>query len=61
MIFRKVEHVQKSGQLTNEYNPGLKSGEYEMHTVLRLITTYWFLFIPIYQKKEILKHSNKLE
>ena len=61
MIFRKVEHVQKSAQLTNEYNPGVKASEYEMHNVLRLITTYWFLFIPIYQKKEILKHQNYLD
>lgn len=57
-MIRKVEHIQNSFQKTEEYNPIKK--DVRMHRVQRLITTYWFLFIPIYQTKKILSHSNKL-
>jgi len=26
-------------------------------TAVQLVTTYWFLFIPVYIKHEILKHN----
>lgn len=57
-MIRKVEHIQNSFQKTEEYNPIKK--DIRMHRVQRLITTYWFLFIPIYQTKKILSHNNKL-
>lgn len=56
-MIRKVQHIQNSYQLTDEYNT---SSDKKKHKVQRLITTYWFLFIPIYRSKIILSHKNVL-
>jgi hypothetical protein len=43
MVFKKTSHYQKSFHVT--YYRDKKNRHIETH----LVTTYWFLFIPIYR------------
>lgn len=48
-MFRKTEHKRKMYLKT--FDAGFKN---ESHLELHLITTYWFLFIPIYRNVKLI-------
>ena len=46
-MIRKIQHHQK--MYVKTYDAGFKDTHVEMH----LVTTYWFLFIPIFKTKTL--------
>lgn len=50
MLLRKIEHHQQMWvKNTSEYVPND-----ETHLEHHIVTTYWFLFIPIYKSKKLI-------
>jgi hypothetical protein len=52
MIITKTEHIQRMYAKT--FDAGFKE---KTHIETHLITTYWFLFLPVFKTKQLQSHN----